>query len=379
MAALYDDDRLLALTLAVTYLPVAFALQAPQWIFFRRMDYVQLRVLQAIVPLGTVLVATPLLLAGVGVWALIIGPLAGNALAVVAALRASPYPLAVRPDRDAARRYLRFSWPIFRTAVGALVVAQGQIALYGLDRGLAAAGWMTLAVTLTRYADRADQIVATTIYPAIVRVRDRLALQEELFTGASRIGLLFAFPFGAGLALFAGDLVDFVLGKEWEPAIPLIAGLALITAAGQIGYTWFAFQRARGEPGPQAVETGVLAGTFLLLAVPAALAWGTAGFLAGRAAGMACVLAVRRVYLRRLLPGVRVEALALRAAGIAALASAAVLAIRLSFWGGERQVGQALGELALWAVLVVVLVLRLDGPLLRELRGLVRGPAAGPA
>ena len=43
LAALYDDDRLLPLTLAVAYLPLAFALQAPQWIFFRRMDYVRLR------------------------------------------------------------------------------------------------------------------------------------------------------------------------------------------------------------------------------------------------------------------------------------------------------------------------------------------------
>src|SRR5215216_1446072 len=129
LAALYDDDRLLPLTLAVAYLPIAFALQAPQWIFFRRMDYVRLRVLQAIVPLGTVLVATPLLLAGVGVWALVIGPFVGNALAVAAALRASPYPLRVRPDRAAFRSYLRFSWPIFLTALGALVVAQGQIAL----------------------------------------------------------------------------------------------------------------------------------------------------------------------------------------------------------------------------------------------------------
>ena len=73
LAALYDDDQLLALTLAVAYLPIGFALQAPQWIFFRRMDYVRLRALQAIVPLGTVLVATPLLLAGVGVWALVMG------------------------------------------------------------------------------------------------------------------------------------------------------------------------------------------------------------------------------------------------------------------------------------------------------------------
>src|SRR5829696_3613706 len=108
LAALYGDDRLLALTLAVAYLPVAFALQAPQWVFFRRMDFVRLRTLQAIVPLGTVLVATPLLLAGVGVWALVIGPFAGNALAVLAALRVSPYPLRLLPDRAAARRYLRF-------------------------------------------------------------------------------------------------------------------------------------------------------------------------------------------------------------------------------------------------------------------------------
>ena len=70
----YDDDRLLALTLAVAYLPLAFALQAPQWVFFRRMDYLRLRLLQAIVPLGTVAVTVPLLLAGVGVWALVIGP-----------------------------------------------------------------------------------------------------------------------------------------------------------------------------------------------------------------------------------------------------------------------------------------------------------------
>src|SRR5215212_8580024 len=56
LAAAYDDDRLLGLTLAVSYLPVAFALQAPQWVFFKRMDYVRLRALQVIVPLGTVIV-----------------------------------------------------------------------------------------------------------------------------------------------------------------------------------------------------------------------------------------------------------------------------------------------------------------------------------
>ena len=49
----YGDDRLLALTLAVSYLPIAFALQAPQWIFFRRMDFLRLRLLHALVPAVT--------------------------------------------------------------------------------------------------------------------------------------------------------------------------------------------------------------------------------------------------------------------------------------------------------------------------------------
>src|SRR3954447_602581 len=226
LAAVYDDARLLALTLGVAYLPVAFALQAPQWVFFRRMDYVRLRVLQALVPMVTVLVTVPLLLAGVGVWSLVIGPLCGNAAAVAAAVRVSPYRLRPRFEHAAARRYLRFSWPVFVTGLATLAVAQGQIALFGLSAdGLVAAGWITLAAPLTRYADRADQIVATTIYPAIVRVRDRVAVLEELFAKSNRLTLMWAFPFGAGLALFGADLIRFVLGDAWEPAVVLLGGL----------------------------------------------------------------------------------------------------------------------------------------------------------
>ena len=315
LAALYGDDRLLALTLGVAYLPVAFSLQAPQWVFFRRMDFLRLRLLQVIVPLGTVLVTVPLLLAGVGVWALVIGPFCGHAAAVAAAWRASPYRLRPRFERAAARRYLRFSWPVFATAVAALAVAQGQVALFGLSEdGLAAAGWITLAATLTRYADRADQIVATTIYPAIVRVRDRTAVLEELFAKSNRLTLMWAFPFGAGLALFGGDLVAFVLGDEWEPAVVLLGGLAVATALQQLGYNWFAFYRARGESRPQAVESAAFAGSFALLAVPATLAWGSWGFVAGRLACTVCVLAVRRAYVLRLMPGVRLGEIAARAA-----------------------------------------------------------------
>ncbi|HWK27109.1 MAG TPA: oligosaccharide flippase family protein [Solirubrobacter sp.] len=376
LAAAYDDDRLLALTLAVSYLPVFFALQAPQWIFFKRMQYVKLRVLQVIVPLGTVAVTVPLLLAGVGIWALIVGPFCGNLAAVLAAWRASPYALRVRVDGAAVRRYLRFSWPVFVTSLVALLVAQGQIAVFGIDQGLAAAGWITLAATLTRYADRADQILATTIYPAIVRVRDRGDVLGELFEKANRLTLMWAFPFGAGLALFGADLIVFVLGDAWRGAIVLLGGMAVAVALQQVGYSWFAFYRARGQSWPQAVESLAFGVGFAALAVPGALLGGSWGFVCGRVGCTACVLAVRSVYVRRLLPGARLGALALRAAVPVALASAPVLALRFALWGGERTLLQAVAELVLWVAGLAVATHRLEGDLLGELRGYLRAGAA---
>ena len=216
----------------------------------------------------------------------------------------------------------------------ALVVAQGQIAVFGLDDGLVAAGWITLAATLTRYADRADQILATTIYPAIVRVRERGDVLEELFEKANRLTLMWAFPFGAGLALFGADLIVFVLGDEWRGAIVLLGGLAVAVALQQVGYSWFAFYRARGRvlaAGGRVRRCS--ARRSLLLAVPGALLGGSWGFVGGpgRAARRACC-ACARVYVRRLLPGVRL----LRAgaagggaggAGLGARAGAAVGAV----------------------------------------------------
>src|SRR5687768_4290555 len=108
VAAVYDDDRLLGLMLAMSYLPLAFALQAPLWVFFRRMEYGRQRALQAIQPVVSFAVTVPLAASDFGVYSLVVGPLAGYVVAVVATVALSPYRLALRWDGAVARRYLRF-------------------------------------------------------------------------------------------------------------------------------------------------------------------------------------------------------------------------------------------------------------------------------
>jgi O-antigen/teichoic acid export membrane protein len=318
-------------------------------------------------------VAVPLLIADVGVWSLVIGPFVGTVVGVVATLKLSPYPLRVRVDPAARRRYLRFSWPIFVSAAALLAIQQSQLLAFDFETGLEGAGFVTLAFTLARYADRADQIVATTIYPAICAVVDRTATLEELFVKSGRLALMWAGTFCTGLILFAPDLVHLVLGDEWEPAIVVIQGLAAAAALQQIGYAWFSFYRARGETRPQAIEAAVMVASFALLVIPALFIWGPDGFAWGRVASVLPVLVVRRMFVRRLLPGVSLLRLGVRAGLPVAIGALAPLALRLATWGGEREAWQAVAEVGVWLLATAFATWLFERRLLAELRASFSG------
>ncbi|MDQ3935734.1 MAG: oligosaccharide flippase family protein, partial [Actinomycetota bacterium] len=304
LAALYDQPRLLPLMLALTYLPIAFALQAPLWVFFRRMDFLRQRSLQAVVPIVTFVVTVPLAVADVGVWSIVIGAFAGNAASVALSIRLSPYRLAIRFDRAATLRYFQFSWPILVVTLGGLIAGQGAILLFELEGGLTAAGFLVLAVGLTRYADRAEHVISPTVYPVVCAVRDRAHALEELFTAAVRAAAIWSLGFGTVMILFAPDLVHFLLGDRWNGAIRLLQGLGAASALYSLGYTWIAFARGLGRVRQPAVEAVVAIAVFGAVAVPAYLTWGATAYALAICGSSLAILAVRARFVRRLLPGV---------------------------------------------------------------------------
>jgi O-antigen/teichoic acid export membrane protein len=383
VAVVYRDHRLLALMASLAYLPLAFALQSPLWVFFRRMDFRRQRLLQALQPLVAFLVTVPLAAAtDLGVWSLVIGQVSGYVVAVAAAVRVAPYRLALRYDRRVAARYLRFSAPILLTVVSVIVIAQGQVLAIKLHDGLAAAGFITLAVTLTRYIDRADQIVTATIYPAICAIQGQRRALEELYVKSNRATLMWVLPYAVGIVLFAPDLVKFVLGPSWEPAVVLLQGLAVVGAITQLGFNWFSFFRAHGDTGPPAVAAAAEAIAFLVLAVAGLLLDGFDGFVLGRIAAALIALVVRGIYTRRLLPDARYRELVMPSLVSIGLATAAALALRAVLWGGHRPLAQAIAELAVFVVVYLATALRRERSLMFELLGALRSSrerAAAPA
>jgi O-antigen/teichoic acid export membrane protein len=378
-ALAYGTSEIIVPALALGGVIPAIALQTPQWVFYRRMDFARQRKLQIWDPVVSLIATLALAAAGLDIWALVLGTLAGSWVGALAAVRASPYPLRFRFERGALRDYASFSWPLFAGSMSVVLVTQLPLLVASRSLGLAAVGAIALAGNISIFANRVDDIVTQTLYPAVCAVKDRPDLLFESFSKSNRLALLWAAPCGAAVALFAGDFVNFVIGDRWEFAVVLIQVFGLTAALNQVGFNWTAYFRARGETRPIAVANAVLLGAVAVIALPLLAERGLDGFAAGMAAATAVFVAARLAYLTRLFPALRIAGHVARGVAPALPAAATVLGARQLLEGG-RSPGRALAELAAFSLLVALATLAFERNLLRESLGYLRGrPLSGSA
>src|SRR5207249_18747 len=114
--------------------------EASTVVFYRQMDFVRQRTLQAVDPVIAFVITVALAIAGAGYWSLIVGALAGTFAGAAVAVRACPYRFRFRLEWDTMRDYFGFSWPL--VVARGEGIAVGQVALLIATRtiGLAAAG-----------------------------------------------------------------------------------------------------------------------------------------------------------------------------------------------------------------------------------------------
>jgi O-antigen/teichoic acid export membrane protein len=367
---LYDQPRILLPGILLALAMPMLALQMPTWVFYRRMDFARQRLLEGVNPVVTFVATVALAIAGAGFWALVLGTLIGGVVTTVVTVRSSPYPLRLRYERGALREYATFSWPLFVSSIGGVVMFQVPIALAARTIGAAAVGAIMLASQITQYTKRVDDVVTHALYPAICAVKSRRDLLFESFSKSNRLALLWGFPTGVAAALFAPRAVPLVLGHRWDLAVPIVQILGLSAAVDQIGFNWTAFARARGETRVLAVAAVASMVATLVVGVPALLLDGLPGFAIGIAAGTLAGLVVRLRHLTRVFPAVDLGRHV--SAGIAptAPAAAAVLVSRAAVPGGSTQ--RMVAEAVVYVGLVAAASWGLQRPLLREAAGYLR-------
>ncbi len=377
VCVVYGDWGLVAPGLVLLTVLAADALQAPFWIYYRQMNFSRQRSLGLIEPLVGFVLSIGLAAVGLGYWALAIGVVAGAWAGALVAVVTCPFSLRWRYDRGALRVYAGYSGPIFVATAAGVVLANATMIATNAHLGLAGVGAVALAANVTAFTTRVDDLVGGTIYPAICAVQDRLDLLRESFVKSNRLALMWAMPSGAGLAVFAADLVHFGIGRKWDSAIVLLQITGIVAALSQIGFNWDDYFRARGRTGPLAVTSVVSTIVLLAAGIPLLLADGLTGLAIGIAAGAAADLALRAWYLSRLFNGWSFFRHALRAIVPTLPAVAAVLAAR-ALETGSRGAGEAVAELVLYAAVVGVATWWVEGRLVREALGYLRGSGRYP-
>jgi O-antigen/teichoic acid export membrane protein len=237
--------------------------------------------------------------------------------------------------------------------------------------GLAGAGTVTLAASITQFTQRVDELVTGTIYPAVAAVRERMDLMLESFVKSNRLALMWAMPFGVALSLFCADLVSFGIGEEWRPAVTLLQVYGVVAGIGHVAFNWDAYMRAIGTTRPLAVASVAAAVVFIGAAIPLTAEFGLKGFAAAVALQAVTHLCFRAFYLSRVFRGFDFLAHTMRAILPTIPAAAAVLLVR-QLESGERTLVMAVVELVLYVIVTVIATVAFERPLLREALGYLR-------
>lgn len=367
----HNEIILPGMVLATSVILTSF--QTPTWIPYRRMQYARERVLSSVDPVVSIILMVGAAAAGYGYWGLAVGAVIGSAAGAIVCVATCPYPMRLRFDRQTARDYVSFSWPLLGAGLSRMLVVQGSLLAASRSLGLAAVAAIGLATNFAGFADRVNGIVSQTIYPAVCAVADRGEALLEVFVKSNRVSLMWSLPFGTGLALFAGDFVHFVLGDEWQNAVGILTTLGVTAGVAQLAFNWGVFMRATNRTRPLFVAALLNVAAFALVSLPLILTLGLTGWAIGFAAASLVQIVARIYFLRSLFPRFDIVRHTIRALTPAVPPVAVVLAVRAVTDGDDSSLAWTLGELGLFVAATLVSTYLFERRLISEMVGYLRG------
>jgi len=379
VAFLYHRPALVPMicVLGLTIYTTAF-LNLPSALYLRELEYRRRNIITSIGPAVNFTVTVTLALAGAGVWS----PIAGAVAALVASggviAWAAPLRPRIRLNRAITQRFIRYGWPLWIAGVLGIATAWGGTAVISAVMGISALGYFALSQALAQRAFRLDSLIGQTIFPALCRAPEDLEGQRRAFTVTNRITVMWAGPIGFGLAIFAPDLVRFILGSKWEPAVALFVAQGFAVAVGSVGYSWDVFFRARAETRPTLVISAIGTAWVFLILLPVVVLGGLKGAAWAIATMGPIAVFARQAMMRRLFPGLNLFLNARRE--FLASGTAALLALGLRWaTGPPTTVVWFAGVVVLFVALSALMFLIVDRELLRWLvKELVASAARQP-
>lgn len=205
-------------------------------------------------------VSIGLALSGHGAWAIVVGLLVGEVVALAIASAYVRLLPALRIKRSVAATLLRFGAAVLGLKVVSAVLTNSDKFIVGGRLGTEDLGFYTIAYRLPEMSiDTVHWIFSSVAFAVYSKARKQ---GPEAFRGsmlrALRLTTLFGFSAGVGLAILAPVAVPVLFSDRWTPAVGATVLLALATGLASIGYASGDIFPAVGRPGALLLLTALM-------------------------------------------------------------------------------------------------------------------------
>jgi O-antigen/teichoic acid export membrane protein len=184
-----------------------------------------------------------------GVWALVLGTLAGAVWYSALSYAVAPYRPRLSFERQTTESLIRFGRWIFVTSLIAMAGAYVLRVTISRQLGTADLGLYYLAAQIAFLpAEIASEVVGVVAFPLYARLQANLAqvahVFRMVFTGTAAL----LYPACALIIALAPTLVNDVLGPDWQGTVPVIRILTLATMIGLFGEVTGPVFNGLGQP-----------------------------------------------------------------------------------------------------------------------------------
>jgi PST family polysaccharide transporter len=188
-------------------------------------------------------------LLGFGAWSLIIGQLAGTAIAVVVLWWVTGWRPAFEFARNIARSLLKYGLNIVGVDTLGILLLNLDYLLVGRYMGAESLGVYTLAFRIPDLLIlQFTRIISTVIFPIYTKMRDVRGSLAKGFLVTCQYVSLVTVPIGLGFMLLARPFVLFFLTPKWQEVIPVTQAVALYAIFISMFYNVGSVYKAQGRP-----------------------------------------------------------------------------------------------------------------------------------
>ena len=192
-----------------------------------------------------------LALAGWGAWSLATGRVVASLIGAVLYVGSSSYPFRFGFDRAVAGQLLSFGVPLAGTSIVVFAVGYAEQMTTGSVLGATALGFYVLAFNLASWpVNMFSQPLRSVAPAAFSRLQDDEPRMNATFVSLVHVLAIVTLPVCVTLAAAAPQVIEFVYGKDWLPAAPvlrLLAVLAVLRILFELAYDYLVVRRRSGH------------------------------------------------------------------------------------------------------------------------------------